>query len=209
MLVNQTYEASDEIHHNCGIGGIFCNDGELTSLNLPGLMALILSTLQHRGQEGAGMYLVNTKKTFLTKSAGLAKTIFTEKVIQEMQAVKPHIAIGQDRYSTSGQMDAWQPFVQEEIGLVHNGNLTNAMSLLKKLPIELQNQAVSDSWLAHRMILTSPGKNIQEKIQQAVSQFEGAYNFIIVGEGKLFAVRDPWGFRPLVIGELPDKQGLP
>ncbi|HCS79521.1 TPA: hypothetical protein DIV55_07365 [Patescibacteria group bacterium] len=198
---------TEGIRHNCGIAGIYVTNGEESVLNLPGLMASVLYTLQPRGQEGAGMYLENTTETYLRKDSGWAKTIFKETEIERMRLIYPHIAIGHDRYSTSGKMDAWQPLYDDNCAFVHNGNLTNAAKLLNELPAHIRDQALSDSWIAHQLIIRADGNTMTEKIQNSVVQFEGAYNIILAAKGKIFAVRDPWGFRPLIIGSLANNQG--
>ncbi|MEI7603925.1 MAG: amidophosphoribosyltransferase [bacterium] len=191
-----------QIQHNCGVAGIYSHNHDVT-----GLMLSLLYSLQHRGQEGAGMWVTNGKEGISYRGAGWAKQVFTTEVLDDLSSIEPYIAIGQDRYSTSGNLDAWQPFITDEFALVHNGNITNAKDLLKMLPKSIQNEAKSDTWIAHQFILNSKGDTIEEKLVNALPQIEGSYNFVMEYKGKMYACRDPWGFRPLVIGILNDDNG--
>lgn len=200
----------NRIPHNCGIGAVFASSSEIST---PAVMTSILHTLQPRGQEGAGMWAANREKqTRYHKDSGYARHVLHNGVLDAIGKISPHIAIGNDRYSTSGDLDASQPFVEnilgDEVALVHNGNVTNAATMLKKLPVETRKNAVSDSWILLQMIKHAPGQTLEEKIQNATSEFEGAYNLIIATTndgGKIFALRDPQGFRPLSIGEIQGK----
>lgn len=204
--------SSEGIRHNCGIAGIFARDSVVTA----DLIVSSLYSLNHRGQEGAGIFAVNQDGlSILFREAGLAKEIFSDdgnnqarERLNQLRKLQPRIAIGQDRYSTSGDLDAWQPFVGQGLALVHNGNLTNAMELSENLPEEVRDKVVSDSQIVHQLILNSDGESYEAKISQILPLIEGAYNLILATKEKLFACRDPWGFRPLVIGELANNQGF-
>ncbi len=189
------------IPHNCAIAGVYAPGKDVA-----GILVDALSHLNHRGQEGAGVWVKNdTGDSRLIKSSGLVKSIFGEKEIEGLRDIAPTVGIGQDRYSTSGTLDAWQPFVDGASGfaLAHNGNLTNAQELLKKLPEDTQKKALSDTWIAHKTIVEGAGENWEEKIANAADKFEGAFSLVMQAENKLYALRDPLGMRPLVLGELP------
>ncbi|HET9946451.1 MAG TPA: amidophosphoribosyltransferase [Patescibacteria group bacterium] len=199
------------IVHNCGIAGVYNPRGDVA-----GVIEKLLASLNHRGQEGAGVVIVGENEDLLAKGKGLVKEVIDNKhdepvspavvSLTQLRAHKGKIAIGQDRYSTAGTLDAWQPFYdkQARFGLVHNGNFTNVDKMLALVPPKKRKDAVSDSWVAHQAILAAKGDSWEEKIKTAVSQFEGAYSLIMQSDKKLFALRDPWGMRPLCVGMLPD-----
>lgn len=202
---------SGEIKHNCGIVGIYRSRGEI---NIVSAAIPLLLTLQHRGQEGAGIALrengIWDKEGEIFKRTGKVADIFSfdGEDTHSLFERDPDILIGQTRYSTSGQLkDAWQPFEKEGIVMVHNGTFTNALELLDGLSPEAQKNPISDSWIALQSIVEAPGQNVREKIKNASSKFEGAYSLIIGEENSLYALRDPWGMRPLVIGTLPGRGG--
>lgn len=198
------YASEQEPRHNCGIAGIYG-----VSLDVTAYTISMLESLQSRGQEGAGIWVNNGQEGRGHKGAGWARQVFANnEVVGYLRKIHPHVAIGQDRYSTSGSLEAWQPFVEGGLALVHNGNLTNARELYAQLPSHVQEKAQSDSWIAHQTILRSEGDSWEEKIRRAVSQFEGAYNLILEAEGKMYAVRDFKGYRPLVIGEVQEKKAV-
>ena len=198
MVSNQI----NSITHNCGIAAIFAPGHDVSSL-----MLSLLYTLQHRGQEGSGMWVSNGKQGQYYKGVGWAKQVFTPEIINNLSSINPIAAIGQDRYSTSGDANAWQPFIDSNLALAHNGNFTNALELLGLLPVALQKKVESDTWIAHQLIINNKSDNLIDKIKDSVIKFEGAYNLVMEYEGKIYVVRDPWGFRPLVIGRLKDDSG--
>lgn len=192
---------SGRIPHNCGIVGVFA-PGE----DVAGITVKSLSHLNHRGQEGVGIMGRSLDgRTKVIKGDGLVKSVFPEEKIEELRAINPDISVGHDRYSTSGGPKAWQPFVDHESGfsLAHNGNLTNAIQLLERLSDDEKERAVSDTWIAHRTIVSADGETWEEKIANGLDKMEGAYSLIMQQGEKLYAARDPWGMRPLVVGRLP------
>lgn len=191
------------IPHNCGIAGVYSPKGDVAYL-----IEHVLASLNHRGQEGAGVVIVGDKEDFLHKGKGLVKQVITSDVLAQMRAVHGQIAIGQDRYSTAGELDAWQPFYDKDqrFGLVHNGNFTNVDTMLQLIPENKREERVSDSWVAHQAILASKTteNSWEDAIKAAVGTFEGAYSLIMQSDKKLFALRDAKGMRPLCIGQLSD-----
>lgn len=204
-------QESEGIKHNCGIIGIYRRAGEmdLVSAAIP-----LLITLQHRGQEGAGLALHENgawdREDKIFKGTGKVADIFPYdgSATPVFPGRNPDILIGQTRYSTSGKLkDAWQPFEKDGIVMVHNGTFTNAMELLADLSPQAQKDAVSDSWIALQTIVEARGQNIEQKLINAASRFEGAYSLIIGAGNALYALKDPWEMRPLVIGALPKRAG--
>jgi amidophosphoribosyltransferase len=188
----------------CAIFGIAGAD-EAANLTYLGLHAL-----QHRGQEGTGIVSTDGINPFVHKDRGLVGDIFTSEVISKL---KGYSAIGHNRYSTTGgnTSENIQPFVMKSslgwIGIVHNGNLVNADSLTKKLEEEGSIfQSTSDTEVILHLIAKSQKRDLREALVQALRQVEGAYSLLVLNSSFLIAVRDPMGFRPLVLGY---KEGKP
>ena len=194
----------NKINEECAVLGISILNNEAVGVTYNGLL-----TLQHRGQEGAGIAVVADGNIICKKDKGLVSEVF----IQDNLAVLPAsgTAIGHTRYSTTGSNSKVNtgPFVTEyltgRIATAHNGNITNAKDLRKMLEDSgLRFKATCDSevvasLLAYRIVKE---KDIIKGIEKAVSELEGAFSLCIVtAEGHLFAVRDPQGFRPLCLGK--------
>lgn len=183
----------------CGIVGIY-NNSEASKLAY-----LCLYALQHRGQESAGI-CTSTGETLLThKAMGLVNDSFHEKELAALPG--PH-AIGQVRYSTAGasELKNAQPFVinfaEGPLAVAHNGNLTNAQQLRKTLEADgAVFQSTMDTEVIMHLIARSPKKDLEGKIVDALSQVLGAYCLVFLTKDKLIAVRDPQGYRPLVVGK--------
>jgi len=186
---------------NCAIVGVFSKTQDVIELTINGLVAL-----NHRGQEGAGATVSDGSSFYTVKGSGLAEIVFRgEKNAEEVESLpKSHIAVGNDRYSTSGSLDEMQPFVDDGIAIVHNGNLVNAEQLKDEfdIPDEIDG-ARSDTRVALAVINKMRGTE-EERILQALPLFKGAYSFAFATKDALFASRDPKGFRPLIIGKLRD-----
>lgn len=193
---------------NCGIFGIF-GDKEASLKTYYGLHAL-----QHRGQEATGIVTSsinsNGRPVFnVHKNFGLVSEVYNHKDIFENLLVGTS-AIGHNRYSTTGASDSEkniQPFVVNyksgNIAIAHNGNLTNAKGLRKKLVSEgAIFQTTSDTEVILHLIARSKLDNQIDQIIEALQQVEGAYSLIILTDTKLIAARDPFGFRPLCLGKL-------
>lgn len=180
----------------CAIVGVYLkNDG------VASLAREMLIELNHRGQESSGIAVANGKKIIVSKKKGLAETIFSSNgTLPQL----PHglIAVGHNRYSTSGSLLDSQPFLYKDILLAHNGNLTNASLLKQANSSASKKEPESDSWQALKLIAQSKKKNLTEKIHEVVTRLEGAFSFIVANKDTLVGVRDPWGFRPLVLGKL-------
>ncbi|OGQ05405.1 MAG: amidophosphoribosyltransferase [Deltaproteobacteria bacterium RIFCSPLOWO2_12_FULL_44_12] len=184
----------------CGIVGIF-NHTEASKLAY-----LCLYALQHRGQESTGMVTSDGQKLHTFTSMGLVNDCFHE---EELKKLKGDHAIGHVRYSTSGtsELKNCQPFVVNFAGgslaVAHNGNLTNACQLRKKLESEgAIFQSTMDTEVIMHLIAKSNKKELVDKIIDACSQVLGAYSLVFLAKDQLIVVRDSKGFRPLVIGKL-------
>lgn len=188
----------------CGIFGV-TGHSEAARLTYFGLYSL-----QHRGQECAGIVSFDGKNTHSHIGMGLVPDVFTEEHLS--QKLLGTTAIGHIRYSTTGNPTPRnaQPFLVSMRGstlaLAHNGNLTNAYELRKELE---ENGAIfqttSDTEIfLHLISHALTGRTIEEAVLYACEKVEGAYSLLILTEGKLIAVRDPHGFHPLVMGKTLD-----
>ena len=184
----------------CGIVGIY---GHPEAANMA---YLCLYALQHRGQESAGMATSTGDEIHQYRDMGLVADIFTRKVLEKLPG---HSAIGHVRYSTAGESERKnsQPFVIEYrkgvLALAHNGNLTNANALRDKLEEDGSIfQSTMDSEAIMHLIALSQKKTFKDRIVDALGQVEGAYSLVFLDEKNLIAVRDQYGFRPLVLGKL-------
>lgn len=206
ISANNEYEG---LSHNCAITAFWFRN---PAKNIDPLL-LTLVRLQHRGQEGVGIGAIYENGDIDSiVEAGHVREIFIDETpanihAREMTNVK--ILVGHNRYSTSGDKDAWQPFASSNLVLAHNGNLTNPGYLLARLPPELREKAKSDTWILNHAILNDPGATTEDKITNVISKTEGAFSLVISDPktNALYAVRDPWGFRPLYYGKLKDGNG--
>jgi amidophosphoribosyltransferase len=186
----------------CGIFGIF-NHSEASNHTYLGLYAL-----QHRGQESAGIVSSDGKQLHNYRQMGLVSEIFTRDILKRLSGKS---AIGHVRYSTAGssELKNAQPFVVDyakgSIAIAHNGNLTNAFFIRSQLEANGSIfQSNMDTEVIVHLIAHSKAKTFVERTMQALSQIEGAYSLLFLTEKEIVAVRDPFGFRPLVLGQLRD-----
>ena len=191
----------DRLKEECGVFGIFDNK------DAAALTALGLHALQHRGQEGCGIVTFDGKKFHAERRLGLVGDNFTKgKVLEKLPG---NCAIGHNRYSTAGNnlIKNVQPFFADlhsgGIGIAHNGNLSNALYLRKKLVREGSIfQTTSDTETIVQLIAKSKRKEIIDKIIDALFVIQGGYALTVLTDKKLIGIRDPFGIRPLVIGKL-------
>ena len=191
------------INEKCGVFGIYGHK-EASTITYHGLFAL-----QHRGQESSGIVTTDGRLSYKHLGMGLVADIFSEpKVLDEL---KGHIAIGHNRYSTTGasKIANIQPLVfnlfNYKIAISHNGNLVNTTSLRKKLMEEgTIFQTTTDTELIIHLIAKSKSKKMADKIRDALNNVTGAYSMVLMTEKNLIAVRDSYGFRPLCLGKLGD-----
>ena len=167
-----------------------------------------LFSLQHRGQEAAGIASSDGERIHISKGRGLVTQVFDEDKLSKLIG---NSAVGHTRYSTAGEdsvLDAQPIFARYDLGqiaVVHNGNLTNAKEVRKKLIKEgAIFQTFMDTENLIHLIARSQKEHLYDRIIEALQQIEGAYSLIILSRKKMFAVRDPHGFRPLSLGKLGD-----
>ncbi len=196
-------KSEDTLREECAVFGVSAREGDAAGMVLNGLLSL-----QHRGQEGAGIAVLREEGGLqCRKDVGLVGEVFTPAVMETLAGAR--VAVGHTRYSTTGASirENTGPFVAEyltgRIAVAHNGNITNADALRSRLRAEgLYFAASSDSEAAAQLIALCALRegDLTAGIRQAAARLEGAYSLVIAGEGKLFAVRDPNGYRPLCIG---------
>ncbi len=189
------------MHESCGVFGVYAS-----GINVAQTTFFALFALQHRGQESAGIAVANDDGIRLHTRMGLVSQAFTEN---DLALLKGRIAIGHNRYSTTGSSTAAnaQPVVVRAggltIALAHNGNIINS----RQLHDELENRGYrfhtgTDSEVIANLILASPGNNWQTRIEHAMHRLKGAYSLVILTEESLIGVRDSLGVRPLCIGTI-------
>ncbi len=190
----------DHFHDQCGVFGIFGHP-EASKLTYLGLYAL-----QHRGQEAAGIASSDAADIHSHKSLGSVQEIFTPQVLASLPGA---VAIGHTRYSTAGDNTVVnaQPVVIDcnkgKIALGHNGNLTNALEMRRKLEHRGSIfQTTSDTEVIVHLIARSSARNLSGAIADALNQVEGAYSLLLLARDEMYAIRDPRGFRPLALGRL-------
>ncbi len=195
----------DKYKDECGVVAIYAHP-EAEKLAYLGLHAL-----QHRGQESAGIVTSDGVTLHFHKAMGLVADIFTEEVLAPLHGT---LAIGHTRYSTAGGsalLNA-QPIVARSnkgtIGLAHNGNLVNAQEIRNRL--ENQGsifQTTSDTEVIVHLIAQSKEQTLPEAIADSLRQVEGAFSLVMITSDRIFAVRDPRGFRPLAMGRIRAEKG--
>ncbi len=192
----------DTLHEECGVFGIFGHP-DAGALSVLGLHAL-----QHRGQEAAGIVTYDGTQFVAERHPGLVGDIFS-KTSQYAQKLKGQNAVGHVRYSTTGGSVSRniQPMFADLAGggiaIAHNGNLTNARLLRRKL---VQDgaifQSTSDTEVIIHLTARSAFNPVVDRLVDALRQVEGAYSLVALTSKKLIGARDPFGVRPLVLGEL-------
>jgi len=192
-----------KLKEECGIFGVS------NSIDASALTALGLHALQHRGQEGCGIVSYDGQKYYSEKRFGLVGDNFNKQKV--LKGLPGKYAIGHNRYSTTGDTSLRniQPFFADTntggIGVAHNGNLTNAITLRKKL---VKDGAIfhttSDTETIVQLVAKSKRSKIIDKIIDALFQIQGGYALVMLTQNILIGVRDPYGIRPLVIGKVKD-----
>jgi len=183
----------------CGVVGVYGHP-EAANLAYLGLYAL-----QHRGQESAGIVATDGEKLRYVREMGHVNDIFTANRLKDL---KGHAAIGHVRYSTAGDSSKKnaQPIVVDYAGgavaIGHNGNLVNAVELRERLEAEgsIFTTTADTECIVH-LIAHSRERTLPDRAADALRQVRGAYSLVFLTENSLVAVRDPMGFRPLVLGK--------
>jgi amidophosphoribosyltransferase len=168
------------------------------------LTFLGLYALQHRGQEAVGLCAVDGDAARVIKSTGLVSDAFDEERLSELPG---RLALGHTRYSTAGGPGLYNAhpllvrYHQGDLALAHNGNITNAATLREEMVREgALFQSTIDSEVIIHLIARSRQATPDEQVAEALARLTGAYSVLITVGEVLYAARDPWGFRPLVIG---------
>ncbi|MFZ8924909.1 MAG: amidophosphoribosyltransferase [Candidatus Puniceispirillaceae bacterium] len=195
----------DHLQEECAVFGIFgTNEASINA-------ALGLHALQHRGQEAVGIVSFDGKSFFAHRGLGHVGENFGAGS-SHIENLVGHVAIGHNRYSTSGNSNALleiQPFSSElafgGFALAHNGNLTNAARLRSSL-VETGSlfQSSSDTEIIVHLVARSHQDNVTDRLIDALKQIEGAYSLVCVAKDMMIGVRDPLGVRPLVLGKQGD-----
>ena len=190
-----------KLKEECGVFGISNNK------DASALTALGLHALQHRGQEGCGIVTFDGKNFYSEKRFGLVGDNFSkEKILNKLTG---NFAIGHNRYSTTGETSLRniQPFFADihdsGIGIAHNGNLTNAITLREKLVKDGSIfHTTSDTETIVQLIAKSKRQKVIDKVVDSLFQIQGGYALVMLTNNILIGVRDPFGIRPLIIGKL-------
>lgn len=189
------------MRESCGVFGVYAPNEDVARLTFFGLFAL-----QHRGQESAGIATADGQKLNAYAKMGLVSQVFTEEALSHL---KGHIAIGHNRYSTTGSSRECnaQPIVvgsdDQTLAIAHNGNIINAGHLYQELSDQGYTfRTTTDSEVIANLILSSPEKNWVDKIGYAMRRLQGAYSLTLMTRDGLFGVRDPLGVRPLCLGTI-------
>lgn len=190
------------LNEECGVFGVW-NDDQAAQRTYFGL-----HSLQHRGQEGAGIVVKTDEDRLIGhKGLGLLADVFDRpESIDELQG---RSAIGHVRYGTAGSrgIENIQPllfhYLKEDVALAHNGNLTNAVSMREKLEADgAIFQSNSDTEVLMHLIQRQPKTQFVDRLKASLRQIKGGFAYLILTKDALYAALDPNGFRPLVVGQL-------
>lgn len=192
-------------HDECGVFGIW-NHPQASHLTYLGLYAI-----QHRGQESAGMVTLEGQTHHIKKGLGLVAEVFDDESLNELPG---GAAIGHVRYSTTGRnlLSNAQPLTAQlyngPVAIAHNGNIVNAEPLKRELKSQGSIfQGTNDTEVVLHMIARNPSEDLLKCLKDSLENLDGAYSFVVLSHRGLFAARDPYGFRPLVLGQMEESQG--
>jgi amidophosphoribosyltransferase len=196
---------NNDFNEKCAVVGVF-NHSSASKMAY-----FSLFSMQHRGQEAAGISSSDGKKMHTIKDRGLVTQVFDD---QKISTLCGDIAIGHTRYSTAGDdsiLDAQPVYARYDLGemaIVHNGNFTNAQTVRQRL---INRGAIfqthMDTENLIHLIAKSDKKALLDRIIDGVGKVEGAYSLIFSNKDQMFAVRDPHGFRPLSLGRISNSEG--
>ena len=197
----------DKLREECGIMAVYGHP-DAARMTFWGLYAL-----QHRGQESAGIASSDGQELNDIKGMGLVSEVFTDEVLARLPG---HIAIGHTRYSTTGDsalLNAQPISVESTMGLIaiaHNGNLVNLGNSKARLERDgAVFQTTSDSEIIIQLIAHSRCNTLVDCIAESLAQVDGAFSIVMMTRNRIFAARDPHGFRPLSIGRIAGADGAP
>jgi len=189
----------------CGVFGAVVPGGEPTEA--AAIATLGLFALQHRGQESAGVAVSDGEQLMLYKDLGMISTVLDER---RLPSLRGQLAIAHCRYSTTGST-IWenaQPTYRQgprrAIAIGHNGNLVNTRELLTQLTGGRSRlPASTDTELLTALLADEPAADTVDALIKVLPRVRGAFSLVILDQHKVIGVRDPHGFRPLVLGKLP------
>lgn len=191
----------DKFHEECGVFGIWGHP------EAAALTALGLHALQHRGQEAAGIVTFDGSQFWSERHIGLVGDNFTKPAV--MERLKGNRAIGHNRYSTAGGallrnvQPLFAEFTAGGFAVAHNGNITNARALQRKLQRRGSIfQSTSDTETIIHLIATSERGQLIDRMIDALNQTEGAFSLVALSEKKMIGCRDALGVRPLLLGDI-------
>ncbi|EJN94855.1 amidophosphoribosyltransferase [Streptococcus ratti] len=195
-----TYEVKS-LNEECGLFGIWGHP-QAAQVTYFGL-----HSLQHRGQEGAGILSNDQGKLLRHRDTGLVSEVFKNPA--NLEKLTGSAAIGHVRYATAGEasIDNIQPFYFKfydmEFGLAHNGNLTNTQTLKKGLERDgAIFSSSSDTEILAHLIRRSHNPSFMGKVKEALNTVKGGFAYLLMMEDKMIAALDPNGFRPLSLGQM-------
>lgn len=196
---NEMQVTEQEIHDECGVFGVYAPGEDVARITYFGLFSL-----QHRGQESAGICVSDGTRLKLYKQMGLVQQVFSEDVLASLRG---DLAIGHNRYSTTGsskQSNA-QPFQGRHrnttFALGHNGNLVNAHTLRRELHDQkFEFDGSTDSEVICKLIESHEELEFESALTAAMGRLKGAFSLVVLTDDRLFGIRDAHGFRPLCLG---------
>lgn len=191
----------DTPHDECGVFAIYAPEMDVARLTFFALFAL-----QHRGQESAGIAVTDGSRLIVHKDMGLVSQVFQE---QTLQSLPGRLAIGHVRYSTTGANERRnaQPFARTRngsfIALAHNGNLVNTDQLRAEL-VEIGHkfESTSDTEVIAALLVEHSSRDLREAIRDIIPRMRGAFSAVLLTKDEVIGFRDPYGIRPLVLGEI-------
>ena len=203
-IMSDDYDIDErEVHDECGVFGAYCPGDSIARM-----CYFALFSLQHRGQESAGIAVSDGWDIRCHKNMGLVTQVFTD---QDLERLEGHVAIGHVRYSTTGSsnianaqpiLDTWRG---RTIAVAHNGNLVNALSLRADLEARgIRFVSTNDTEIIAKLIALQDVETIEEAVTRAASHLTGAYSLVVLAPDRVIALRDPYGIRPLCIGQLEE-----
>ena len=200
----EVYLGDQKPNEECGVVGISTPHGDHVAQQT----FFALYALQHRGQEAAGIAVSDGSRARMHKADGLVSRVFTPTTLAPLSG---YHAIGHTRYSTTGSSSERniQPFMVETmhgpLAVAHNGNLVNAAELRDEL---LQKgfglTASSDTEVMTLMLAAAGGRTWEQRLERTLPAWKGAFSLVILAADRVIAARDPWGFRPMSVGRLPE-----
>ncbi len=195
------YLDKPEIAEECGVFGVYGTGEDVARIAFFGIFSL-----QHRGQESAGIAASDGAKIRMHRDMGLVTQVFQEDRLVELRG---HVAIGHTRYSTTGSsiLRNVQPMLCDcdlgSVALAHNGDLINAAAIRDEIQAQgIEFETTNDSEVIIKLIANSSACTIEDAVAEAMGRIRGAYAVLVMTHDKLIGIRDPHGIRPLCVGRL-------